>query len=145
MKLLSGIPQEESQRNFKEGFSVAFDAGAIKGTLIFETSQWDAGEEKVSNSLDAMGQKGDAVGKILKQGFDLAVQGLTASVQASEEFNQAFANVSTLVDTSTVDMGKMQSELLALDNRLGSATELTDGLYQAISASVEPTKAVQFV
>jgi TP901 family phage tail tape measure protein len=124
---------------------VAFDAGAVKGKLIFDTSQWDAGEQKVSGDLDGFGKKGDLIGKALKAGFDLTVQGLEASTIASEEFNKAFANVSTLVDTATVDMGAMQTELLALDNRLGSATELTDGLYQAISASVEPAKAVRFV
>ena len=124
---------------------MAFDAGAVKGSLIFDTTQWDAGEDKVNQSLGQMEKKGLDVGKVLKAGFDLAVQGLTASVAASEEFNKAFANVSTLVDTSTVDIGKMQTELLNLDNRLGSATELTDGLYQAISASVDPAKAVAFV
>jgi len=50
-----------------------------------------------------------------------------------------------LVDTSTTDIAGMKKELLGLDSRLGSATELSEGLYQALSASVEPAKAVQFV
>ncbi|MCP4336469.1 MAG: phage tail tape measure protein [Mycoplasma sp.] len=67
------------------------------------------------------------------------------ALRSTIEFNKTFANVTTLVDTAVVDTQKMQQELLGLDNRLGSATKLTEGLYQSLSAGVDAAKAVEFV
>jgi len=86
---------------------------------------------------------------ITMQAFNLALRALKAafvdSIKSAAEFNSVFANVTTLVDTAIVNTDKMQKELLQLDNRLGSATELTKGLYQALSASIAPAEAVKFV
>ena len=70
----------------------------------------------------------------------------TAGAKLNSDFTVGLAKVSTLVDTSVVDMGKMRSELIALSNETGvSVTELTEGTYQAISASVDASKAVDFM
>ncbi|MBN1830294.1 MAG: phage tail tape measure protein [Deltaproteobacteria bacterium] len=60
-------------------------------------------------------------------------------------FEKEMANVSTLVDTSTVSMEKLEKGILALPSALGPATENTRGLYQALSAGVEPAKSVEFI
>lgn len=60
-------------------------------------------------------------------------------------FQKAMANASTIVDTSTIRMADMSAELLDLDAGLGSAQSKAEALYQALSAGVEPAKAVQFV
>lgn len=122
-----------------------FYAGAIKAKIIFDDSEFEQTAGKVQDKTGLIGKAGKAAGELFKKGIDLAKQGLEESVRASEEFSKSFANVTTLVDPATVDLGKMRSELLGLDNRLGSAKELTEGLYQAISASVEPADAVRFV
>ncbi|WP_314663574.1 phage tail tape measure protein [uncultured Selenomonas sp.] len=70
----------------------------------------------------------------------------TAGAKLNSDFTVGLAKVSTLVDTTVVDMGKMRSELIALSNETGvSVTELTEGTYQAISASVDASKAVDFM
>ena len=66
-------------------------------------------------------------------------------IQAANEFELEMANVSTLVDTSVVDMAGLEEGILSLGGSLGSSTELAQGLYQALSAGVEPAKAVEFV
>lgn len=73
------------------------------------------------------------------------VKGVNASVKAYAEYEQKMANVSTLVDTSIVDMEKLKEQIMALPPELGKAADLTDALYQAMSGGVEAGKAVQFV
>jgi len=70
----------------------------------------------------------------------------TAGAKLNSDFTVGLAKVSTLVDTSVVDMGKMRQGLIQLSNETGvSVTELTEGTYQAISASVDASKAVDFM
>ena len=74
-----------------------------------------------------------------------AIKGSKDMIRAYGDFEKSLANVSTLVDTSAVDMEKLKKQLLELPSVLGSVKDNTDALYQAISAGVEPAKAVQFV
>jgi len=124
---------------------MAFDAGAVKGRALFDDTDWQKGMD----GLDQSNQKLNKSLKGVKTGLlaigAAATAALTASIVKANEFNKEFANVTTLVDTAKVNTRAMKQELLALDNRLGSATELTKGLYQALSAGQEPAKAVQFV
>lgn len=60
-------------------------------------------------------------------------------------FEKELANVSTLVDTSVVNMSEMRDEILKLPSALGSATDLTKGLYQAISAGIPAENGVSFI
>jgi len=64
-------------------------------------------------------------------------------------FEKAFANVSTLIDTRTPQgvrtLANLQKQILQLNPALGSATELTEGLYQALSAGADPARAVKLV
>lgn len=69
-----------------------------------------------------------------------------AGAKLNSDFTVGLAKVSTLVDTSVVDMGKMRQELTALSRETGvSVTDLAEGTYQAISASVDASKAVDFM
>lgn len=70
---------------------------------------------------------------------------MVLAVKSAQEFQREFANVSTLFDTAEVSAKAIREELLELPPILGSATELTKALYQAISAGVEPARAVLFV
>jgi TP901 family phage tail tape measure protein len=64
---------------------------------------------------------------------------------AAVDFEKQFANVTTLFDTAKVDAGAMRDEILSLSGSLGSTVDLTQGLYEALSAGVEPAQAVRFV
>jgi len=73
------------------------------------------------------------------------IAALATSVSKYAAFEKEMANVSTLVDTNVVSMAKLQKQILSLNPNLGSAAELTKGLYQALSAGVDSAKAVEFV
>ena len=89
----------------------------------------------------------------INQAFELtqrvvgAVVGVLRDViGAGSEFEKQIGAVSTLLigDAST-SIEKIQSDLLGLDDRLGSSADLTAALYQALSAGVEAGKGVAFV
>jgi len=60
-------------------------------------------------------------------------------------FEKALANVSTLGNYGKETMKQFQDGIMKLPSALGSATELTKGLYQTLSAGVKPTKALEFL
>lgn len=64
------------------------------------------------------------------------------SITAFASFSKELTNVSTL---GTYDMGQFKDALLAIPAELGKTTELTQGLYQALSAGVEPAEAIGLV
>jgi len=124
---------------------MAFDAGAVKGSIILDPTKWTAGVKTVQKSNAAFKKTLKAVGTgVLAVGTAIA-GALTASIVKADEWQKSFSNVRTLVDEAQVDVQGMAKELLVMDGRLGSAKDLTEGLYQAISASVEPAEAVKFV
>lgn len=62
------------------------------------------------------------------------------------QFERKMANVNTLLsDQSGTVIKKLQKEILKLPPTLGSSIKLVEGLYQTLSAGVEPAKAVEFV
>lgn len=124
---------------------MAFDAGAVIGHVLLDTSNWERGTKTVKSSGLATQKvfKGLATG-VAAAGAVIGAA-FVSSVKKANEWQKSFANVTTLVDTAQVDVQGMAKELLALDGALGSSRELTEGLYQALSASVAPAKAVEFV
>ena len=124
---------------------MGFDAGAIIGHVVMDNSQYTKGAGQVMGSNKAMMSSGKALGMGFAAIGVAAAAGIGIAAAKANEFNKEFANVTTLVDSATVNTAKMRDELLRLDSRLGSAKDLTNGLYQALSASVAPAKAVEFV
>lgn len=124
---------------------MAFDGGAVKAKVILDDSQYQKGAKGVAATNQKL-TKGFGLMQIGAAAAATAiVAGFVSSVKKANEFQKAFSNVKTLLDEGVVDSKRMQKELLNLDARLGSSIDLTKGLYQALSASVEPAKAVQFV
>lgn len=69
------------------------------------------------------------------------------AVQAAAKFEKAMAEVSTLVDTTTVDMGALSDGVLDLFKSLPieSMDDLTRGLYNVISAGIPAADAIDFL
>ena len=66
-----------------------------------------------------------------------AVFAIRGAVKTVLAFEDAMAEVSTIVDTNTVNMKKLNSEILDLSTRVPKDAEsLAQGLYQTISAGV---------
>lgn len=77
-------------------------------------------------------------------GFAVAV-GVSA-VKATSDFEDQLASVNTLLtDTADGTLQRLRAGILALPPELGKATDLTEGLYEAISAGTRPAAAIGLV
>lgn len=110
------------------------------GSLIFDTSL-DA--DGLNNGLSKMS-------KIVATG--MATIGATigagtaAAIKFGSEFESSMAKVSTMVDTTQVDMKGMSDGIISLSNNTGkSAVELSEAMYSALSAGVDVGNSLEFV
>lgn len=70
----------------------------------------------------------------------------SAAVTASTQFDSAFAKTQTIMDTATMAVSDMRSEILDLSRDSAMvATDVSEAAYQAISGSVATKDAVDFV
>lgn len=68
-----------------------------------------------------------------------------AVVKCAADYETAFAKTSTLL-SDTTDLQKYKSEIIDVSNEIGvAASDTSEAVYQALSASVDQDKAVQFV
>ncbi len=80
-----------------------------------------------------------AVAGVGMAGFSLGKK----AIDEFQEFETALTDLSKVTDE---DLGTIQDKIMALPPELGSATELVQGYYQAISAGVtDPEKAMQLL
>ena len=115
-------------------------------------SEIDKTAEKGKGLAQSLGSSmKDVGGKITNVGKSLAPVSLAvgavfgASVKGASDFNNGMAKVSTLVDTTKVDINELSNQFLELSNQTGkSATELAEAGYQALSASVPVEKLGKF-
>lgn len=114
----------------------------------------DSALGRTGQKLDELGQKtkdvGDKLqdigGKLTAAFTATEAAAAVASVKAAVGFETSLAKVSTLVDTSVVDMEKMGDGAKELAKQYGmSASDINEALYQSISASVDAGDAVEFV
>lgn len=124
---------------------MSFFAGAVIAKAIMDTTGWVAGSKTMNSSMNKMGGVFNTLGKIGTVAIGAITAAFAKSVLSANEWQKEFSNVTTLLDTTQINTQAMAKELLLLDARLGDSTDLTKGLYQALSASVEPTQAVNFV
>lgn len=119
----------------------------------------DGSVRLVTGNVEEFGRKAESAGKqatlswsTLKKhwleitAISAALVGATDAVLGKyARFEQSLANVSTLVDTNVVSMDRLKNQILALPPALGSAKELTDALYQALSSGIDAAQGVEFV
>jgi len=100
---------------------------------------------KAQSTVQAWGQKISAVGGTLTRSVTLPIVAIgTAAVKASLDFNKGMANVATLIpgNVARVDELKKAVQDLAVD--VGASTsDLSDGLYQVISAFGDTADSVK--
>ncbi|MBU0777474.1 phage tail tape measure protein, partial [Patescibacteria group bacterium] len=147
----------------------AFDAGSILARLMMETNDWDKQVAKVSKDQKGMDKDAKTSSKGFQSfgtnmtsmakkmaiglGLGLGVAGamrilkgtVTDIIKTGVEFGRQWANVTTMIDTSTVNTESLKKELIALSPTLGGTTEMAKAMYQVLSASIEPAKAVEFL
>jgi TP901 family phage tail tape measure protein len=70
---------------------------------------------------------------------------LTTAASAATNFDSAMGTVNTLIAGNIPLQQELRAKILQLNPALGSSADLAKGLYAALSAGVEPAKAVDFV
>lgn len=103
--------------------------------------------QAVGDKVKAVGDKIAAVGSALTKTVTMPIVGIfTAGGKAALDYGDAIAKVATIADTSQVSVSDFHDQILQLSNDTGKkATELAEAVYQAISAGVDTTQAVEFV
>lgn len=76
----------------------------------------------------------------------LAVGGMALSIKKSGEFNDAFAEISTLIDASTADLEQYRTQILAYGaDSSKSLEDITGALYMAVSGQINYKDSIDFV
>lgn len=134
-----------------------------------ELDKLDKKARKSGKGFDKMKKDVDASGKGLSKfkgmmkstmmqmaagmGVMMGVQGavrlisstITDFIKTGREFEKTWANVTTMLTISEKETLKLKNQLIGLSPTLGSTTELAKGMYQVLSASIDPAKAVMFL
>ena len=88
---------------------------------------------------------GKALGASMKRGAVVVAAALGASIREAYKFEKAMARVSTVM-SDAAGLGAFKQEVKDLAAELGTAKdELTNGLYQALSAGVPQNNAIDFL
>lgn len=108
-----------------------------------KTSPVKAWGEELNNA----GEKMEKFGENLTKYVTTPLMGLsTYAVKAASDFEDGMAKIFTIAVDGAEPMEKMHDELIKLSNETGFGLEdLSEATYQAVSASVDATKAVEFM
>lgn len=125
-----------------KGMSAGFDHMAKR------VEQSTSGMNKFKKML-----KSTAVQMAAGMGVMLGVQGgirairtaVTDFIKTGREFEKTWANVTTMLTISEKETLKLKDQLIGLSPTLGGTTELAKAMYQVLSASIDPAKAVMFL
>jgi len=117
-----------------------------EGTVTYEKAR--SGLSKFRNML-----KGNfaaiAAGMGTAMLFSSVISGIKNAISnlinTGREFEREWANVTTMMTVSQQESDKLRQGLLNLPPILGKATDLAKGMYQVLSASIEPAKALDFL
>lgn len=126
-----------------------------------ELSRLEGELRNVPNKIQIMGQKMQVAGEKIKTAGK-AITGVgtsmtryvtapiaavsVASVKVATDFETSMAKVSTIADSTVVPIEDMSAAIINLSNETGvSATDLSEAVYQAISAGQDTADAVEFV
>lgn len=125
--------------------------GALRAELSAALAQFEKDMGKAGDSVANFGKRFRKVGDNLQRVGTRMSVGITAplaalgaaSVKSFSDFQASMANVSTLVDTATEDMGAMERQVLAIARRTPVAMEdLTSALYDIRSAGIAAADAM---
>ncbi len=139
-----------------------FDAGSIKAKLVVDKTQWDKSTKqirasqkrmtdqtkKTSSAMKGMWKQiavGVGVTNLITMGIRTMTRQMSDTIKVGRSFEREWANVTTMLSISRTETDKLKHELRMLSPTLGDTTELAKGMYQVLSASIEPAKAIRFL
>lgn len=129
------------------------DIFKLVGSIFIDTDEAQKSIQKTSEKTDTFASKlTDGIGKAGKWAAGVAAAAGTAAaaigvkaVNAASDFEDAFAQVNTLLSDQT-DLEKYKQSIIDLSNQMGVSTaDISSAVYSAISAGVDEANAVSFV
>ncbi len=121
----------------KELEAIIAIAGRVDPSLQKSIKQATSHTQGLESALKVAGAVGVA-------SLGAVVAASAGAVSAAAEYEQAFAKTQTLL-SDTTNMEQYSKDIINLSNETGvAATELTDTIYNAISAGVDQADAVEF-
>lgn len=119
----------------------------LGATLTLDDKGFTEGIEKSERSAQGLSASTVAIGNIIANAFEAMIGKVVAFaesvVTAGAEAETALAKVNTIMDTSVVNVGDMNDAIVKLSSEMGvSVTELSDTVYNAISATGDTANAV---
>ncbi len=141
---------------------MSFDAGSIKAKMVIDKTQWDKSTKQINASQKRMADQtkktglamkgmwkqiaiGVGVTSLVTMGIRAITRQMRDTIKVGRSFEREWANVTTMLSISRTATQQMRDELRMLSPTLGDTTELAKGMYQVLSASVEPAKAIAFL
>lgn len=126
-----------SLNNYKKGLE------EVNQELKFGTERIEEYSKKVGEA----GKKVTDAGKKMSAGVTAPIIGAGAAAgKLAMDFEDSMAKVSTIADTTQVPIEDLKNEIMDLSSKTGqSADDLSEAMYQAMSASVETGDAVEFL
>ena len=103
--------------------------------------------QNIGKAMQDAGSKMESIGSVLTKTVSVPIASImAASTKLAADFEQGMAKVSTIADTSQVSMADMSKQIIQLSDDTGvAATDLSESVYQAISAGQDTKDAVGFV
>lgn len=126
-----------SLNNYKKGIE------EVNQELKFGTERIEEYSKKVGEA----GKKVTDAGKKMSAGVTAPIIGAGAAAgKLAMDFEDSMAKVSTIADTTQVPIEDLKNGIMDLSSKTGqSADDLSEAMYQAMSASVETGDAVEFL
>jgi TP901 family phage tail tape measure protein len=128
------------------GIEVTLDSkGAVTGIKKIGRETELAGK-KAAKSSQGVGKLNTALGAL---GVTMGAAGLLRAIgsvnRAFADFDQQITNVQNITGMADKEMSAFADSIRALPPELGGATDLTKGLYQALSAGIPKESVIQFI
>ena len=103
--------------------------------------------EEYADKTQKFGKQMTDAGKKMTTGVTTPITGAgVAAGKLAIDFENSMAKVSTIADTTKTPIDDLKTGIMELSNETGqSASELSEAMYQAISASVDTEKSVEFL
>jgi len=136
--------------------------GDVKFIVVFDSKKGTAAIKKFDDHLDRLNKTatktssriqglwkqtamGLGVTQVVSSGIRVMRQQFMDTIDVGREFEREWANVTTMLTISKEETGKLRQELRYLSPTLGDTADLAKGMYQVLSASVEPAKAIELL
>lgn len=145
----------QAQEQLRSGKLGSEQYDALRREVVATTAELNRQESQLKSSHTALQQLGAACESIGGKARQLARATaavsaasaglLTAAVTSAAGFEDSFAKLSTLLDESVTDVDDYRQRLLAASDETGvAAADMAEGVYSAISASVDSADAIAF-